>query len=226
MIKKYLNKEELFKFLKIFVFLFLLVFILINLSTVKGIFDYKKIYREIFGLKDKEKIVNEATDVIFENSKIEIIEEPIVVQKENSIVIAKIEVDAPLVFIDTQLQEDFSKGLNRGVVHYTDSVLPGEEGKTIFLGHSAPSGWIGKKYDGVFSRLNDLVTGDEITVYFHNQEYKYTVEDKVFLDKGEELPEYENLGSKNTLVLLTCWPPGVDRYRIMIISFSIDKSTN
>jgi LPXTG-site transpeptidase (sortase) family protein len=225
-----LKKEELFKFLKIFIFLFLIILILINLETVKGIFNYKNIYSRIFGSRNQaEQImeIGDATDVNFEIQETEISAEELeIIGKENSIEISKIEVSAPLVFIDTQLQEDYSKGLDRGVVHYTDSVLPGENGMTIFLGHSAPSGWIDLKHDSVFSRLNELVFGDEIVVYFNNRQYRYSVEEKLFLDKGEELPEYEISESKNVLILLTCWPPGVDRYRIMIKAPAIDKSIN
>lgn len=204
MIKKILNQEEFFRFLKIFAFLFLAVFIVVNLGTIKRMFNYQLVYGE----DQKAKL--------FEGKEEELV--IVSVPKPNSIEIPKIKIEAPLVFIASTEQGDFQEALDLGVVNYPGSSLPGQAGQTIFLGHSAPPGWPKIKYNWVFSEINDLVIGDEIFVYFNSQRYVYLVQEKIFLEKGEVLPEENLTDNKNTLILLSCWPPGADKRRIAVVA--------
>ncbi|MDP1614227.1 MAG: sortase, partial [Methylococcales bacterium] len=64
-------------------------------------------------------------------------------------------------------------------------------------------------------RLNELVEGDEIYVFFDNRKYEYLVIRKVFLEKGEEVSK-DLTNNKNMLVLISCWPPGKDIRRIAV----------
>jgi sortase (surface protein transpeptidase) len=87
---------------------------------------------------------------------------------------------------------------------------------TVILGHSAPSGWPKINYDWVFSRLNGLSDGDEIFVFFDQKKYNYRVVEKIFLSKGGEIPDYDPTNQKSILIMLSCWPPGVDLKRIAV----------
>jgi len=136
--------------------------------------------------------------------------------KENSILINKIKIEAPIVFTE-QGNLDFKEILDNGVAHYPQSAMPGEKGTSILLGHSAPVGWPKIKYDWVFSDLNNLIIGDEVKVFFENCEYTYSVSEKYFLDKGEELPESLTTTNDSILTLISCWPPGRDLRRIAIV---------
>jgi len=201
MIIKKFPKEEFFSFLKVFGFCFAVVFLAVNLGTIKRIFDYKIVY----GGAAVTQAQNEITDIQ---------EVASLADRPDSIEIPKIQITAPLVFIDSAEKSVFSAALDRGVVHYPESALPGESGQIIFLGHSAPLGWPKIKHDWVFSDLNDLIAGDEIIIYFQNREYRYRVQGKVILDKGEDLPQ----GFKEGLILLTCWPPGADQRRMAVMA--------
>lgn len=205
---------EIKRFIKIFALLFIAVFVLLNLGTAKKMFDYKLVYNEIRDSLIKEELTEVEVEAISISNKPEIIN----IEKADSIEIPKINVDAPLVFIELAEQDIFAGALNKGVTHYPESVLPGQLGQTIFLGHSAPPGWPKIRYDWVFSELNDLIYGDQVFIYFNNKKYTYTVKEKLFLDKGEELPKNDLADSKNVLVLLSCWPPGADNRRIAVIA--------
>jgi len=132
----------------------------------------------------------------------------------NKILIPKIGIEAPLVFPE-ESDSDFTDDLNRGVVYFPESKLPGEKGEAVFLGHSAPLGWPKIRYDWVFSDLNKLESGDEVYVFFEDCQYVYQVRKKYFLDRGEDLPELES-GSQSVLTLISCWPQGKDFRRIAI----------
>ena len=209
--KKTVLEEEIKKFLGFFVFLFLIILIVINWGTVKGIFDYKTIYRDIAdSFKNRESIT--VPGIALEAPE----KEFPYTEKADSVEIPKIEITAPLIFVESENEKDYKDPLLKGVVHYYQSALLGEPGQTIILGHSAPSGWPKINYDWVFSNLNNLESGDEVFVNYKNHQYHYIVSGKFFLDKGEEIPSTDLTNHKNVLILISCWPPGVNQRRIAV----------
>jgi LPXTG-site transpeptidase (sortase) family protein len=201
------SKEGVKKLSKPFILLFLINFLIINWNNVSWVFNYRIIsgatskFLEV--LANEKHFVNELNQTNYS-------------QKENSLEIPKIGVTAPLIIIEGS-NKNFDKELDRGVVLFPDSVLPGEIGQTIILGHSAPSNWPKVNYDGVFSNIADLEEKDEIILYFNHQRYTYSVNQRIFLEKGEEIPN--DIGtSENTLLLISCWPPGKNIQRIVIKS--------
>lgn len=137
---------------------------------------------------------------------------------ENSIEIKKIGIIAPLVIPDGS-DPTLKTELNNGVVYFPESAIFGQSGQSIILGHSAPLNWPKIKYDWVFNDLSKLEIGDEIVVYFNNQKYTYKVIKNYIISKGEDL-----IGgnSKNTLVLMSCWPPGKDYKRVAVEAEIVD----
>jgi len=199
------------RFLSIFIFSSLIVVMVINWSTVQGIFNYKAIYGGLFN-SHKEETAIKIPEVTLSEPEVE----EKFVDKPDSIEIPKIEITAPLVFIDTDEKSAFDEALKNGVVHYYKSPLPGESGNTVILGHSAPSGWPKRYYEWVFSRLNELETGDDIFVYYKNREYQYKVTSKYFLKPGEEVPNSDLTNSEYIVSLISCWPPGQNIKRIVV----------
>lgn len=200
------------KLWKYFVFIFLITFLIINWNEISWIFNYKVIFgffSDFFQKGQEQETVKllpltENKNINFEYS-----------DKEDRLEIPKIEISVPLVFVENE--NEVSKALDRGVVHFPSSALPGETGQTIILGHSAPPGWPKIKYQWVFSQINDLEVGDEIFVYFDNKKYTYSVNKKIFLEKREELPQ-DLTSSDNMLILISCWPPGKDIRRIAVVA--------
>jgi len=137
---------------------------------------------------------------------------------ENKIEIPNIEVSAPIVLAKNE--KEVANQLKKGVVLFPGSAFPGEKGATIILGHSAPPHWPKIMYDWVFTKLQNLKEGDEIFVYFNGKKYKYKVKEKVILKKGQEIPWEDD--SENSLVLISCWPPGKDIKR-MGVKANLDK---
>ena len=143
-------------------------------------------------------------------------------ERRDSIKIPKIGISAPLIFVSNANNQYLHDKLDSGVIHYPGSAKPGEIGETIVLGHSAPPNWPKIKYDWVFSRLNELNPGDTIILYYNNQKYVYSVTRKVFLNKGQEMPKNDLTNNNNTLISISCWPPGKDYKRIAVESVLID----
>ena len=188
------KSKNIWKFL---IIIFIFNVIILNWGDIYWLFNPKVAPKGIQTLiKQEEKIEEE---LIFYN-------------EEDSIKISKIQITAPIVFSNPITDKDFDDALKIGVVHFPESELPGEEGITIILGHSAPPGWPKIDYEWVFSDLEKLEEGDIIDVYHENRLYKYRVQEKIILEIGEDVPSYDS--NESELVLLSCWPPGKNIKRI------------
>ena len=199
---------EIRKIWKYFVPLLLLTLIIFNWNEISWVFNYRVVsqfFSDFFGQSRYE-----IQDDFDGSEKYEYYE------KGDSIEIPKIEVAAPLVFIDSVESKEIEKGLDLGVVHFLESVLPGQTGQTIILGHSAPPNWPNIKYYWVFVRLDELVEGDKIYVFFNKRKYEYTVTGKFFLERGEEIPQDSLTNNSNVLLLISCWPPETGTRRIAV----------
>ena len=196
------------KLWKFFIFLFLVSFIVVNWSDISWIFNYKVVHRGLSNFFGKNK--TQATETLNEAKG-----RSGYFDKEDSIEIPKIGVKAPIIFEENNSEEDFEKALKKGVLHYPQSALPGEEGTTIILGHSAPPNWPKIDYDWIFNDLNELNTGDEIYIYFNQSQYIYKVTNEFFLNPGQDIPQGLT-NSKYVLNLVSCWPPGKDQKRIAV----------
>jgi len=193
---------------------FAISFLVINWQEVSWIFNYKAIFGLVSGFFES-KIIAKTADIFEKDKAPAPLKNSEPSEKENSVEIPKIEILAPLVVSESASEKDLSKLLNQGTVYFPGSVLPGEAGQTIILGHSAPPNWPKIKYDWVFTRISELVVGDEIFIYFNHRKYTYHVTEKIFLDRGEEAPKLLT-NSDNVVVLISCWPPGKDLRRIAV----------
>jgi len=202
-------KEKGKKLWKFFIILFLVNFIIINWSDISWIFNYKVISRGLSGFFKEDGTQAAETFNVKESSDY--------FNEEAIIEIPKIGIKAPIVFSENSTEEAFEKSLKKGVLYYPQSVLPGEEGTTIILGHSAPPNWPKINYDWVFSDLSDLRNGDEIYIYFNKNQYLYKVTEVFFLNPGQDIPQGLT-NSKCMLNLLSCWPPGKDYKRISVMA--------
>lgn len=110
--------------------------------------------------------------------------------------------------------------------HYRGSALPGEKGNVFLYGHSVlPIFYNPTNYKTIFSTLNKLSSGDKFSVKYNNKDYFYKVETIEILstDKVHPLaqvrPAYLN---ESTMVLMTCWPPGLKSKRLQVNAVMID----
>jgi len=87
-----------------------------------------------------------------------------------SIVIPKLDVAAP-VFADVNPFDpnEFLPILKKGVAHAKGSALPGHFGNTYIFAHSTDAFYNVGQYNAVFYLLGKLTDGDEIYIYYNNQ---------------------------------------------------------
>lgn len=136
--------------------------------------------------------------------------------KTNSLEIPALKLQAPLVIAKSTQIASLERDLDKGVVYYPGSVMPGENGQIAILGHSAPPNWPKIKHDWVFSEISKLKAGDEIILYFNNKKYTYKIFHTAIVNKGEEVGTAGLTGNNNILTIISCWPPGKNYQRIAV----------
>lgn len=126
--------------------------------------------------------------------------------------IPKIGIKAPIVFVSNLKYLDYYH--KYGVVHYPDTSMPGKGGAILISGHSSGPPNVRGNYDYVFARLNSLIAGDKIIIYFEGKTYIYKIFRKEIIWPSQvRLREYKD---KETLTLISCWPVGTNARRIVV----------
>lgn len=141
-------------------------------------------------------------------------------EKPNSIIIEKINIEAPLVFSSGTSQKELNQALDQGVVIYPGSVMPGQKGDLFLSGHSSSYPWDKTQYGQVFTLLNRLEPGDLIIIYYNQYQYTYQVTKKYVTTPDKAFIWSQT--SSSTITLMTCWPIGTALKRLMVEGELID----
>jgi len=140
------------------------------------------------------------------------------VSDENKLMIPKLNVDVPVHFGISNDTKTINNAMMHGVAHFMvpgASAFPGQIGNTVITGHSAGDIYSSNQYKFIFSGLERLVVGDLIYIDYNRVRYTY----KMVGSKTVEPTDVNSLvydGDKAMLTLITCWPLGTSRYRLLI----------
>lgn len=139
------------------------------------------------------------------------------VNKSNSLIIEKIDVNSPVIWDVNVIDENaYNEALKNGVAHALGTQLPTEEpGNTYIFAHSTLNPLEIERYSAVFTLLHRLEPGDSIIIFKDEIRYDYVIESKDIvgsfdLDPLKRQPDYP------MLTLQTCDPPGVPLNRLII----------
>lgn len=133
------------------------------------------------------------------------------------VIIPKINVEAPLNFSATSIDENqIENALQDGVVHYPTTVMPGQTGNTAFFGHSSNNILNPGHYKFVFTLLHELVPGDTFYLTYGGKVYAYQVFQKEVVSPNDVSVLNNVSGKTATATLITCDPPGTSINRLII----------
>ena len=132
------------------------------------------------------------------------------------LVIPKIGVKTPIIFPTDLTTPGILKSLEGGVGVYPGSVMPGQTGHMIMLGHSSRASWYHGDYAHVFSLLDQLAVGDEFMIVSGNTKYVYRIfANQVFKPAAEDI--YLAQPAQGSQVdLSTCDPVGTAANRRIV----------
>lgn len=126
-----------------------------------------------------------------------------------SISISKINVEAPIVWSESDEEADLLKDLEKGVAILSKTGVPGQSGNTVISGHSSNYIWAKGDYNYIFENLNNLEIGDKITIKATGENnrsfaYSYVITSKNVVKPNDPMIFQETEATNLTLV--TCWP--------------------
>ena len=105
------------------------------------------------------------------------------------------------------LKPDYLNTLKNSLAHLSGTSLPGERGNSVIFGHSAtPYLYSPHNFQTIFTRIDELKSGDIIRVDVGNTVLNYKVEKGGLVDKSATVSDFAS--GKPRLTLLTCYPPG------------------
>jgi sortase A len=133
---------------------------------------------------------------------------------QDMIVIPKINVEAPILYLKTTNNADILEAIKNGVGHYQGTALPGRMGNVFLTGHSSYYWWSKGKYNQVFALLDRLIIGDLIYVYYKGDKFVYRV-NQSFVVKPNQV-EVLAPSPKPILTLMTCTPVGTNLKRLIV----------
>lgn len=133
------------------------------------------------------------------------------------VIIPKINVQIPTVFDEPSNDEAaIENALERGVVHYPSTVLPGQKGNAAFFGHSSNNIFNNGQYKFAFVLLHELVPGDIFYLTYNKTTYTYRVYDKKVVAPSEVSVLNSVPDKVATATLITCDPPGTSNNRLVV----------
>lgn len=122
-------------------------------------------------------------------------------------------IDIPRLNIANAVVTNGGTDLNKSLIAFPGTALPGEFGAPVIFGHSVlrqfynPSEKNPRRYNSIFSTLMTLKVGDEIYVTHDNVKYTYIVQEKTEV-KPTDVYILNQKYDEKRLKLVTCTPEG------------------
>ncbi|MFM2383728.1 MAG: hypothetical protein RIQ72_300 [Candidatus Parcubacteria bacterium] len=146
-----------------------------------------------------------------ENSSSKLGSEIIYAENPLRIVIPSIGVDSLILNPTSAKHEILDTELTKGVVRYPGSGLPGS-GNMFLFGHSTGFSVVQNKAFKVFNNLQNVKSGDTITIHGNEGIYTYTVKTVKKVDKENALVKFDTQNNMITLSTCDSFGKASDRY--------------
>ncbi len=137
-----------------------------------------------------------------------------VVPSTHTLVVPKLGITAPILFVETYDEVVIEDNLRNGVVHYFQTAEPGKVGNSFITGHSSNYWWQKGDYNYIFANLEKMAVGDQAKIYYGGNKFLYQVSE-IKIVEPTDLSVLEQT-SKPTMTLMTCTPPGTSWKRLIV----------
>lgn len=113
--------------------------------------------------------------------------------------------------------------LNKSLIQYPGTALPGEPGAPVIFGHSvlrqfySPSEKNPRRYSSIFSKIMTLKSGDKIYLTYNNVKYTYQVQSNTEVQPTDTFILAQRYDARQ-LKLVTCVPEGTVLRRGVVIA--------
>lgn len=131
--------------------------------------------------------------------------------------------DIPAVEISNAKVRVGGTDLNKSLIQYPGTALPGEPGAPVIFGHSVlrqfynPSEKNSRRYTSIFSKIMTLKNGDKIYLTYNNVKYTYQVQSNTEVQPTDTFILAQRHDARQ-LKLVTCVPEGTVLRRGVVIA--------
>lgn len=138
--------------------------------------------------------------------------------KNFSVVIPKIGANSKIIKnVDPFNSHEYQVALSKGVAMAKGSALPLSGKNTFLFAHSSDNFINANTYNSVFYLLYKLDINDNVYLVYKGKVVKYKVVKKIYVDSKSTNYISADYG-ENTVTLMTCWPPGTNLKRLIIVA--------
>lgn len=142
-----------------------------------------------------------------------------------TIIVPAINIQLPIDFaIQTTAEDAVQSSLENGIVHYTSTVFPGQNGNAAYFGHSAQNIFNNGKAKYAFVALHLVKTGDVFYVTYQGKVYAYQIFAREIVPPTQISVLNDTKGEQATAALITCDPPGFSTNRLVVWGKQISPS--
>lgn len=139
-----------------------------------------------------------------------------------TLTIPKIGVSAPIIFVPSTDEATVQKGLESGVIHYSNTAKPGQVGNTVIFGHSSNDWDKPGDFKFIFVLLEKLAVNDKFSIDYNGTRYEYQIYNRQVIlatDIHVVQPTPDPVAT-----LITCWPTGTSQKRLVVQAKQISPS--
>jgi LPXTG-site transpeptidase (sortase) family protein len=108
--------------------------------------------------------------------------------------------------VDPRYKEEYVASWETGVSHGKFTALPDQIGNVYLFAHAVSSESQIEKQHAWFSRIDELVEGDEIIIYYEGKKYTYLVS-RIYTVEPTDTGVYTGVSPVPKVTLQTCGPP-------------------
>lgn len=135
------------------------------------------------------------------------------------IVMDRIGVVAPVVLSEDADETAIQRDLERGLIRYPGTAVPGQPGNAFVTGHSSNYAWAAGQYNHILSRLDTLEEGDSVSFRVVQANGKSLSYDYRVVKKFIAAPDDPRLFQEedaSIVTLATCWPLNTSWKRLVV----------
>jgi len=200
------KKRWYFRYALYYIFIFSVIFIILNAPIIFSRVGFEESgSSRIITIQELEKVAMADSAPLDPGE---------VIPPDSQIVIPKIGITAPIIFLASRNEQEIQNNLTRGVVHYSGTAKPGEVGNSFITGHSSNFWWVKGNYNYVFVNLDKMAAGDQAKIYHNGKKYVYSVTEVKTVEPNDVSVVTQT--DTPTLTLMTCTPPGTNWKRLIV----------
>lgn len=137
--------------------------------------------------------------------------------------IDSLRINAPIIFTASRTEAKMQEALQKGVIHLSDTAMPGEIGNVYIAGHSSDYWHTQGEYKRVFERLPEIKVGDLIQIKHNAELIEYLVFETKIVDPYDTWVLSQETQGRKLLSLQTSYPVGSADQRFIVVAEQLEK---